>query len=294
MAIPVAAAPTRHRVACVPSPPRAARVALTATLHVCRSYVSLSVSSLPSLPLRMPVKVSVLSFRIRSTSCTDIRERFSYRCEASATRRGPVSHDYLAGLGRLRLDEIEGKPFVDATEERLTFAQDDRVDDQPKLIDQVLVQEACDEGSPADDIRVLPRLAFERSNLGDVPDDLHRGPRDALEARGQNNVPCLSSQPCVRDLTLRGDSVLEWRDTVRVGVDRLPVLAVGRVHVSAQDEHVDVRDQLDCVGPGVDPVLFSIWSLGEAIQRDLKCSDHRSGCVGCHDSSFANRLIRWF
>ena len=190
-----------------------------------------------------------------------------------------------------RLDEIEREPLVDAAEERLALAQDYRVNNQPELIDQILVQKAGDESCPADDIHALSWLALEGSELRDVPDDLRGGPRDALEGCGQNNVGCLSSQPCVRDFTLRGDSVLERRDSLRIGVYRFPVLPVVWVHASSEDERVDVRDQLDRVGPRIDPVLLSLWSLGEAIQRDLKCSDHRSGCVECHDCSFANRRV---
>ena len=97
---------------------------------------------------------------------------------------------------------MERAPLVDAAEERLALAQDDRVDDQPKLIDQVFVQKACDEGCPTDDVRVPPRLALEGS---------------------------------------------------------LPVV---RVHVSSQNESVDVKDQLDRVAPRLDPVLLSVWSFG--------------------------------
>jgi hypothetical protein len=52
----------------------------------------------------------------------------------------PVSHYYSAGLGRLRLDEIEREPFVHTAEKRLAFAEDDRVNNQPEFIDQVLVK----------------------------------------------------------------------------------------------------------------------------------------------------------
>ena len=77
-----------------------------------------------------------------------------------------------------------------------------RVNNQPELIDQLLVQKACDEGRPADDIDVLPRLVLEGSQLRDVSDDFRSRPRDALERRGQNDVGCLGSQPCVLDFTL--------------------------------------------------------------------------------------------
>src|SRR5687767_8966560 len=173
-----------------------------------------------------------LSIRTHGNSCrrrarSSLRRVCSFSASSSASRAashslrvpglcfviallslGSISHDYSAGLGRLRLDEIEREPLVDAAEERLALAQDYRVNNQPELIDQVLVQKACDEGCPADYIHVLPWLALEGSELRDVADDLRCGPRDALEGRGQNNVGCLSSQPCVRDFTLRGDSLL--------------------------------------------------------------------------------------
>ena len=49
-------------------------------------------------------------------------------------------------------------PLVDVAEKRLTVSQNYRVNNQTKLIDQVLVQKTCDEGCPADYVRVLPRL----------------------------------------------------------------------------------------------------------------------------------------
>jgi hypothetical protein len=51
--------------------------------------------------------------------------------EAFPVRVSSVSHDDSAGLGRLCLDEIEREPLVDAAEERLPLAQDDRVNNQP-------------------------------------------------------------------------------------------------------------------------------------------------------------------
>jgi hypothetical protein len=62
-------------------------------------------------------------------------------------------------------------------------------------------------------------------------------------------VGCLSSQLRVRDFTLGGDPLLEWRDTLGICVDRFPVLPVVRVHASSQDERVDFGDQLDRVSP---------------------------------------------
>src|SRR4029453_3555559 len=171
-----------------------------------------------------------------------------------------VSEDYAAGLGRLRFDEIEREPLFQATEEGLALAQDDRVNNQAKLIDQVLVQKACDEGCSADDIYVFAWPALEGSEFRDVANDLRRGPRNALKRRRHNNVGCLGRQSPVRDFTLRRELILVWRDTIRIGVDRFPVLPVARVHVRSQDEGINIGDQLDCVRPRVCPVLFSILS----------------------------------
>jgi hypothetical protein len=57
--------------------------------------------------------------------------------------RNSVSHDYSAGLGRLRFDEIERESLVHAAEERLAVAQDGRVNNEPEFIDQVLVWSAA-------------------------------------------------------------------------------------------------------------------------------------------------------
>src|SRR5262249_14428920 len=133
-AAPVGAAPARRRAACVLFPRRAERAALPATPHVSLSCVSWCELSFTVLPLSPG----------NCERWDGDPERFWYRRRASDIPRGPVGHDYPARLGRLRLDETERKPLVDAGKERLALAQDNRVNNQLELIDQVLVQKACD------------------------------------------------------------------------------------------------------------------------------------------------------
>src|SRR3954469_4016216 len=98
---------------------------------------------------------------------------------------------------------------------------------------------------------------------------------------------CLDSLARIRNLARRGHSFLERWDTIRVGEDRFPVLAVVRVHTCPEHEQVDIRDESERRRPGIRPVLFSLWSLDEAIQRHLKCSDHFSRSLECHMCSLS-------
>src|SRR4051812_45935949 len=97
----------------------------------------------------------------------------------------------------------------------------------------------------------------------------------------------LDSLARIGNLALRGGSFLERWNTIRVGEDRFPVLAVVRVHACPEYEQVDIRDESERRRPGIRPVLFSVWSLDEAIQRHLKCSDHFSRSLGCHMCSLS-------
>src|SRR5436189_2946105 len=86
-----------------------------------------------------------------------------------------IGHDHRAALGRLCLDEIERQALVDAVEEPAAFSKNDRMHDEPQLVDQVFVQKAGDEGGAAYDIRILSRPALEGSQVGDAPDNLRGG-----------------------------------------------------------------------------------------------------------------------
>jgi len=56
-----------------------------------------------------------------------------------------------------------------------------------------------------------------------------------------------------------------------IGFDRGPEHRVARVHAPALREGIDVRDQVECVRPRIDPLgPFAVGPLREPIERDLQ------------------------
>jgi hypothetical protein len=87
-----------------------------------RRVSSFSASSNSSRAASHSLSVPVMCFVIALLSFRRMSFGVCVLPSALGDSLGSVSHDYSAGLGRLRLDEIEREPLVDAAEERLALA----------------------------------------------------------------------------------------------------------------------------------------------------------------------------
>lgn len=71
-------------------------------------------------------------------------------------------------------------PLLHVVEQRLSSAQDNRMHDQPELIDQALVHQTGDQSGAANCMHVLARLLLHVSDFLDVSNDPRGLPGDLV------------------------------------------------------------------------------------------------------------------
>ena len=74
------------------------------------------------------------------------------------------------------VDEFQLLSPGDPVKQPRARPDDDRVHDQPKLVQEPLVDQASEEASTADDVDGSPALLLERAEFVDVADDPRGGP----------------------------------------------------------------------------------------------------------------------
>ena len=138
-----------------------------------------------------------------------------------------------------------------------------------EFVEQAGVDEAGEQSRAADDVDVLARLLPEFTDLVDVADDPRRRPRRFGERAGEHEVRRRPGDMGVRDFARVRVPAEHGGGGVGVVEDGLPELLVLGEHAAAEDEGVDRPDQLDAVGPRVDPVDLARGVEDVAVQGHL-------------------------
>ena len=79
----------------------------------------------------------------------------------------------------------------------------------------------------------------------------------------------LAGEARISHLSFRSNPAGERQQRLGLGEDGAPVSLVIGIHPAAEDARVDLRQQIERVVPGLDPVQFAVTALDEAVQRHL-------------------------
>src|SRR5262249_25288275 len=154
-----------------------------------------------------------------------------------------VDHADTSSRKLLHIPKFEPAAAFRRREERLPFAGDQRINNEPELVHKSGIDEARRRSRTPDQIDVLAGLLLQASNLIESPDEARPGPESRGQSARQYVMGGLRGEAGPFDLVLRRRPAgPEW--LVRLILNRGPVPLVARVHVRPEEARVDLRHQV--------------------------------------------------